>query len=91
MAVADAALNLRRKRLMFRAWHRGIRETDLILGRFADAHAAAFTLDEMAEFERLLDVPDPDILAWVSGAAPIPDDQGSPMLKRILVFHGNAD
>ena len=88
--MADEALDFRRKRLVFRAWHRGIRETDLILGRFADAHAGGFTAEEVADFERLLDVPDQDVLAWVTGAAAVPADQDSPVLKRILAFHGTG-
>jgi antitoxin CptB len=78
----------RRRRLRFRAWHRGIRETDLIMGRFADAHVETFTVDDMADFERLLDIPDRDILDWVTGAAPVPDEELTPMLARILAFHG---
>ena len=64
---------------MFRAWHRGTRETDLILGRFADAHVAAFSDAELADFERLLDVPDPDIFAWVTGTEPVP---ATPLPRR---------
>ena len=43
LTPADAELGVRRRRIVFRAWHRGIREMDLILGRFADAHAATLT------------------------------------------------
>jgi antitoxin CptB len=78
----------RRRRLRFRAWHRGIRETDLIMGRFADAFIETFTVDDMADFERLLEIPDRDVLDWVTGAASVPDDQMTPMLSRILAFHG---
>lgn len=78
----------RRRRLRFRAWHRGIRETDLIMGRFADAHIENFTVDDMTDFERLLEIPDRDILDWVTGAAPVPEAELSPMLARILAFHG---
>ena len=87
MVEADGSLELRRKRLLFRAWHRGIRETDLILGRFADTHAATFDADEIAEFESLLDLPDRDILAWVTGADAIPGEAASAMLDRVLAFH----
>ena len=88
MSETTGHLDERRKRLRFRAWHRGIRETDLIMGRFADAHLATLDEDEMADFERLLDIPDQDILAWVIGAAPVPDGQLTPVLARILAFHG---
>ena len=45
-------------------------------------------MDDMADFEGLLDIPDRDILDWVTGAAPVPDGQLTPMLARILAFHG---
>lgn len=86
--TAELDFDTRRRRLRFRAWHRGIRETDLIMGRFADAHIESFTMDDIADFERLLDIPDRDILDWVTGAAPVPDEQLTPMLSRILAFHG---
>ncbi len=62
-------LDLRRRKLLFRSWHRGMRETDLIMGRFADAAIATLTEPELAEFERLIEVPDGELLAWVTGAA----------------------
>ena len=80
MVEAEAGLDVRRKRLIFRAWHRGTRETDLILGRFADAHVAGFSDRELADFERLLDVPDPDIFVWVTGAGEVPTEDVSPVL-----------
>ncbi len=55
------------KRLRYRAWHRGTRELDLILGRFADEHADSMSEDELASFEALLDAADPDIYYWVVG------------------------
>ncbi|MCB1497277.1 MAG: succinate dehydrogenase assembly factor 2 [Bauldia sp.] len=85
-----AALDTRRKRLAFRAWHRGTRETDLILGRFADAHLASFSESEVAAFERLLDMPDPDILNWVTGAEPVPEECASPVLDRLVAFHNQV-
>jgi len=51
----------RLKRLRYRAWHRGTRELDLILGRFADAHLAAMSERELAAFEALVDAADPEI------------------------------
>jgi antitoxin CptB len=84
---ADIALGRRRKRLVFRAWHRGTRETDLILGPFAEAHVAGFSEHELADFERILEIPDPDIFAWVTGAVPVPEDAASPTLRRLIAYH----
>jgi antitoxin CptB len=80
-------LEVRRRRLIFRAWHRGMREVDLLLGRFADAHISDLTDEEIASFESLLDFPDRDILAWVIGEAEVPEDTESPALRRIIAFH----
>ena len=86
--VTELDIETRRRRLHFRAWHRGIRETDIIMGRFADAEIASFTLDDIIAFERVLEIPDHDILAWVTGAVPVPAESCSPMLARVLAFHG---
>src|SRR5579862_8284881 len=82
-ALSSAALDERRRRILFRAWRRGIREMDLILGRFADAHLPAMNKDELAEFERLLDVPDPQAFAWIIGAEAPPGEFLTPLLARL--------
>ncbi len=84
---ADGETAMRRRRLKFRCWHRGMREVDLLLGRFADAHVDAMDGAALADFEALLEIPDPDMLAWIVGGAPVPDDLRSPVLDRILAFH----
>jgi antitoxin CptB len=81
------ALEIRRKRLRFRAWHRGMREVDLLLGRFADAHLPDLGPADVAGFEALLDVPDPELLAWITGETEVPAEKRSPILARILAFH----
>ncbi len=64
---SSGGLDDRRKRLLFRCWHRGTREMDLILGRFADAEIASLTDDELDQFEHLIEVPDPDLYAALTG------------------------
>jgi antitoxin CptB len=83
---SSAELDPRRRRLLFRAWHRGIREMDLILGSFADREIA--TLDEpgLDEFERILGVDDRDLIRWVVGEIATPDAFDTPMFKRITAF-----
>lgn len=80
----------RRRRLRFRAWHRGLREVDLLLGRFADAMIDDLDETELAGFEALMNVPDPDVLAWLTGEQAIPPEDDTPLLRRILSFHGTA-
>lgn len=58
------------KRARLRAWRRGFREADLILGPFADAHAGSMSAAELSSFERLLEVPDHDLYAWIVSGAP---------------------
>src|SRR5450432_1870098 len=60
-------LDDRRKRLLFRCWHRGTREMDLILGRFADAEIVGLSDAELAQLEHLIEVSDTDLYAAVSG------------------------
>jgi len=80
-------LDLRRRQLLFRCWHRGMRETDLIMGRFADATIATLTEPELAEFERLIEVPDGELLAWVTGAADVPADYDTALFRRLREFN----
>ncbi|MBB3929398.1 antitoxin CptB [Kaistia hirudinis] len=83
-----AGLDVRRRRTHFRAWHRGMRETDLILGRFADAEIANLTDDEMDAFEALLDELDRDILAWLTGEASVPEEVATPLFLKLAAFTG---
>jgi antitoxin CptB len=89
---SSQGLDVRRRRLLFRAWHRGMREVDLIMGGFADICVAELTDAELDQFERLLEVPDPDLLAWVTGEGTVPADYDTPLLRRLCEFsHRGAD
>jgi antitoxin CptB len=79
-------LDDRRKRLLFRCWHRGTREMDLILGRFADAEISILSDADLAELERLLEVPDPDLYAALTGDAPLAPEYASTLFDRIKAF-----
>jgi antitoxin CptB len=83
---SSGGLDDRRKRLLFRCWHRGTREMDLILGRFADAEIANLSDDELGTLERLIEVPDPDLYAALTGDAPLPPEHASPLFDRIKAF-----
>jgi antitoxin CptB len=79
-------LDDRRKRLLFRCWHRGTREMDLILGRFADIEISGLSDADLAEFERLLEVPDPDLYAALTGDTPLAPEYASALFDRIKAF-----
>ncbi|HWB49807.1 MAG TPA: succinate dehydrogenase assembly factor 2 [Stellaceae bacterium] len=76
----------RRKRLLFRSWHRGTREADLILGSFADAHLHGFDDVQLARYEALLDRPDPDIFDWLTGRCPPPPECDHDVTRMLLSF-----
>ena len=86
--LSSEGLDGRRRRLLFRCRHRGIREMDLVLGRFADAHLAALSDAELDELERWLEIPDQQIFAWVNGSEPTPPELDSALFKRLRTFRG---
>jgi antitoxin CptB len=88
--ISSDGLDERRRRLLFRAWHRGMREVDLITGRFADAHITSMSEAEVDEFEKLMDVPEPDLLAWVMGARATPAEFDTALFRNMRDFRGAA-
>ena len=83
MTLSSAGLDPRRRRILFRARRRGLREMDIALGAFADAHLTALTESELAEVEAWLDLPDPDILSWLTGEAPLPARFDTPLFAKL--------
>jgi len=81
---------IRRKRLSFRSWHRGTQESDLILGRFADAHLAGFDEAQLDRYEVLLDCTDADIFDWVSGRAEPPPKHDHDVTRLLLAYNNGA-
>ncbi len=77
------ALDVRRRRLLFRATHRGTHETDLLVGGFVAARIHALTPAEMDALEAVMELPDPDLADWLTGRVPVPDEVASPMLLRL--------
>jgi antitoxin CptB len=64
---------------------------DLIMGRFADAALVRFSEHELDEFERLVEVPDPDLLSWIIGEGQVPADLDSPVFRQLCAFHRGTD
>jgi antitoxin CptB len=84
---SSAGLDLRRRKLLFRSWHRGMREMDLVMGRFADAEIGRLSKAELDEYERLVELPDGVLLGWITGEQEIPADQESAVLRRLRALH----
>lgn len=74
----------RRKRLIFRSWHRGTREMDLIMGSFAEAHVPGMDGAALDLYEELLHTPDPDMYDWISGQKPVPANVINPVIEQLL-------
>lgn len=73
----------RLKRLRFRAWHRGTREADLLIGTFFDSRHDKWSEEEIAWLERLLEEQDVDIIAWAMGSAAVPERWQGPMMEEL--------
>ena len=79
-------LDDRRKRILFRCWHRGTREMDLILGKFADAEIAILADLELTQLEALLGLEDPDLYPAFVGETLLPPQFHTPLFERIKSF-----
>ena len=83
-------LALLRRRLRFRSWHRGTCEADLILGRFADAHLAGFSAEQLDRYGALLEKSDPDLYDWLTGRAPVPAAVDTDVFRLLKEFKPHA-
>lgn len=84
---SSEGLDPRRRRLLFRSWHRGIREADLLMGRFADSCIADLSEAELDQYESLLEVPDHDLYVWVTGEMGIPAIYDTALMQKLRAFH----
>ena len=85
--ISSKGLDARRRRLLFRAWHRGMREMDLVLGKFADAELATLSNGELNELERWFEIPDQQMFAYVIGTQPAPAEIDSALFRRMRDFN----
>jgi antitoxin CptB len=76
----------RRKRLIYRSWHRGMREMDLIMGDFADQYVPGFSEAELGQYEEILNLSDPDLYNWITGVEEAPANLVNGVFERLLVF-----
>ena len=73
----------RHKRLSYRAWHRGTKEADLLIGGFFDTHGGSFDEAQADWFEALLEEEDVEIMAWAIGTARVPERWEGAMMERM--------
>jgi len=78
---------MRRRRMRYRAWHRGTREMDLILGPYADAHIEGLPEAELDRLEKLMNEEDTDLLKWIMGQEPVPADVDAELLAVLARFN----
>jgi len=83
MSLSSAGLDERRRRILFRARRRGLREMDVALGAFTDAQLPHLTEAELDEVEAWLDAPDPEILSWLTGEVAIPPRFDTPLFAKL--------
>ncbi len=82
----EPTLDIRRKRLLFRSWHRGMKEADLLLGSFADRHLHELSDTELDAYEALLENDDALLYGWITGRTVAPPENDSDMLQRLIGF-----
>jgi antitoxin CptB len=87
---SSEGLDVRRRKLLFRAWRRGVREMDLIVGRFADVHIDKFDEAALDDFERLIEVPNAELYTWVTGEGGVPANYDTAVLRQLIGFHSRA-
>ncbi|MGH7043505.1 MAG: succinate dehydrogenase assembly factor 2 [Acetobacteraceae bacterium] len=79
-----AGLEPRRRRLLYRATHRGTHEADLLIGGFVALHVRAMTDADLAEVEAVLEHPDVDLADWLTRRRPVPPEAETPVLRRMI-------
>ncbi len=87
----SADLDPRRRRILFRCWHRGIREMDLVLGQFAETELADLSDEALDELETIMAEEDTDLVKWITGELPLPEKFRTPMFERIASYRPDFD
>ena len=84
---ADVDIENLRKKLIFRSWHRGTREMDIIMGRFAEAHVPHFSAQDLQYYDALLFENDPDVYNWIVGRETVPEHCQHDVMQKLIAFH----
>ncbi|EJF88728.1 succinate dehydrogenase assembly factor 2 [Bartonella tamiae] len=84
-------LDKQRRRLVFRAWHRGIKEMDLILGQYVDKYVHQMNEETIKEMEFIMSFEDRDLLTWVTGEVASPETINTPLFQDIIDYRFRMD
>ena len=87
LSRSSADLDPRRRRVLYRAWRRGTREMDLLMGTFCDTALGDCSEADVDALEQLIEAADHDIYAWLTGAEPLPTAHDTPVFCRLRAFH----
>ena len=88
---SSAELDPRRRKILFRCWHRGTKEMDLVFGRFADSEIDCLDDSDLDAFEVLMDFPDRDLFSWISGEVIPPVDVQTKIYSKIVAFTNSVN
>ncbi|MBL6761924.1 MAG: succinate dehydrogenase assembly factor 2 [PS1 clade bacterium] len=77
-------LDAERRKLHFRSCHRGIKEMDIIFGKFADTVLGELPDEALTDYQRILELPDDKLFSWATGREAVPEEVRSPLLDRLL-------
>jgi len=81
-------LDARRKRILFRSLRRGTKESDLVIGGFAESNLPRLDAAQLDALEELLDRPDPELLGWVIGLHPVPAEFDTDVMAMLKAYKG---
>jgi len=87
----SADLDPRRRRILYRCWHRGIREMDLVFGQFAEEQISTLSETELDEFEIIMGEEDADLNSWITEAVPVPERYRTPLFERLASYRPDFD
>jgi antitoxin CptB len=91
LSRTSADLDPRRRRILYRCWHRGIREMDLVLGQFAEAEIGIIPEGDLDALEKIMDEDDHDLLSWITGAHAVPQRYQTELFARIASYSPDFD
>lgn len=76
-------LSARKRRLHYRAWHRGTKEADVLIGSFVSSRLETLTVDDIVWLEQFLEQNDVHIMAWITGHQAVPDAFSGPLMDAL--------